>query len=193
LRSHLQYRVEAIVIIDRFIKWSRRKYSREQRILRFIPVGLFFLLGFPLILFSCQTIDRELNLPKLLIEPYNLLLASILVTFGLFFAIWATLALFKVGEGTPVPTIPTQKLVTTGPYTLCRNPMTFGIVVYYLGISLWLNSLFAVILTTLFLLCSIAYIKLVEEKELKARFGREYEEYKRKTRFLIPRLKRRES
>jgi len=68
--------------------------------------------------------------------------------------------------------------------------MTSGIVAYYLGISLWLNSLFAAILTTLFLLCSIAYIKLVEERELKARFGREYEEYKRKTPFLIPRLRR---
>jgi len=86
--------------------------------------------------------------------------------------------------------IPTQKLVTIGPYALCRNPMLLGSVVYYSGISLWLNSLSAVIITASFLLCSIAYIKLIEEKELEARLGKEYEEYKRKVPFLIPRLRR---
>jgi protein-S-isoprenylcysteine O-methyltransferase Ste14 len=32
------------------------------------------------------------------------------------------------------------------------------------------------------------YNKLVEEKELLLRFGKQYEEYKRKTPFLIPKL-----
>jgi hypothetical protein len=34
----------------------------------------------------------------------------------------------------------------------------------------------------------LAYIKLFEERELEARFGPEYVEYKRTTPFLIPRL-----
>jgi len=38
------------------------------------------------------------------------------------------------------------------------------------------------------LLFSTTYIKLVEEKELEARFGEEYREYKRKTPFLIPKI-----
>jgi protein-S-isoprenylcysteine O-methyltransferase Ste14 len=39
------------------------------------------------------------------------------------------------------------------------------------------------------LLFSTAYIKL-EEKELEARFGEEYKEYKRKTPFLIPKIRK---
>ena len=45
-------------------------------------------------------------------------------------------------------------------------------------------------LTTLFLLFSTTYIKLVEEKEREARFGGEYKEYKRKIPFLIPKIRK---
>ena len=38
------------------------------------------------------------------------------------------------------------------------------------------------------LILGSAYHKLVEEKELMAKFGREYEEYRSKTPFLIPKL-----
>ena len=68
--------------------------------------------------------------------------------------------------------------------------MLLGAMMYYLGISLWINSLSAIFLTALFLLFSTAYIKLVEEKELEARFGEEYKEYKRKTPFLIPKIRK---
>ena len=153
--------------------------------------GLVFLVVIPFILASTSPfIDTKLNLPKLIPEPFNLIIASFFIVFGLLFSVWSGFAQFRIGRGTPVPVIPTQKLVTTGPYALCRNPMLLGSVVYYSGISLWLNSLSAVIITASFLLCSIAYIKLIEEKELEARLGKEYEEYKRKVPFLIPRLRR---
>jgi len=47
-----------------------------------------------------------------------------------------------------------------------------------------------VILTALFLLCSAVYTKLVEEKRLEAKFGKEYEKYKGETPFLIPRFRK---
>ena len=34
------------------------------------------------------------------------------------------------------------------------------------------------------------YIRLVEEKKLEKRFGKKYLEYKRKTPFIIPRIKK---
>ncbi|RLI89338.1 MAG: hypothetical protein DRO98_01270 [Archaeoglobales archaeon] len=45
--------------------------------------------------------------------------------------------------------------------------MTLGVVVYYLGISIYITSPSSVPLTSAFLLLSTAYIKLVEEKELE--------------------------
>lgn len=178
-------------MIGKIIEWSKRKYTKKQKIAGLVMAGLVFLVVIPFILASTSPfIDTKLNLPKLIPDPFNLITASFFIVFGLLFSVWSGFAQFRIGRGTPVPVIPTQKLVTTGPYALCRNPMLLGSVVYYSGISLWLNSLSAVIITASFLLCSIAYIKLIEEKELEARFGKEYEEYKRKVPFLIPRLRR---
>ena len=67
--------------------------------------------------------------------------------------------------------------------------MLFGSILYYLGISFYLNSISALILTILFFLSSAVYIKLIEEKKLLARFGKEYEDYRRKTPFIIPHLR----
>ncbi len=178
-------------MIGKFVKWSKRKYTKKQKIIGFVMAGLAFLVVIPFILASASPfIDTKLNLSKLIPEPFNFIIASFFIVFGLLFSVWSGFAQFRIGRGTPVPVIPTQKLVTTGPYALCRNPMLLGSVIYYSGISLWLNSLSAVIITALFLLCSTLYIKLVEEKELEARFGMEYEEYRRKTPFLIPRLRK---
>ena len=180
----------SVTMIGKFVEWSKRKYAKKQKIAGFIIGGLVFLIAIPLLFASASSfIDTKLNLPKLISEPFNFIIATFFIIFGLLFSAWAGFAQFKIGKGTPVPAMPAQRLVTTGPYALCRNPMLLGTVIYYLGISLWLSSLSAMMLTGLFLLCSIAYIKLIEEKELEARFGREYEEYEKKVPFLIPRLR----
>ncbi len=167
------------------------KSSRKQKVIGLVIGGVTFLVVIPFILVSASSfIDVQLNLPELLPEPFNFIVATFLIVLGFLLVAWSGFAQLKVGKGTPVPVMPTQRLVTTGPYALCRNPMLLGSVIYYLGISLRLNSLSAIVLTALFLLCSIAYVKLVEEKELEARFGKEYEEYKRRTPFLIPCLRR---
>ncbi len=172
-------------MVNKFVEWSKRKYTEKQKIVGFILGGFVFLVVIPSILASVSFIDAKLNL-KLISEPFNFVIASFFTAFGLSFIAWSGFFQFKIGKGTPIPAMPTQKLVTTGPYALCRNPMLLGSTSYYIGISLLVNSLSALVLTSLFVLLSIAYIKLVEEKELEARFGKEYEEYKRKTPFLIP-------
>jgi len=95
-----------------------------------------------------------------------------------------------IGRGTPVPIAPTKKLVTTGPYGLCRNPMTLGELLYLTGLALSLGSPSLLILTWAFLFpVVVAYLKLVEERELEARFG-EALAYKREVPFLLPRPRR---
>jgi len=164
-------------------------YTRGKIAVGLAVGGIVFLVGIPFILAEIALfIDEKLDLPSLTESNF---ISIPLIVLGLLLVAWAAFAQIKTGRGTPVPAIPTQKLVVTGPYKLCRNPMLLGTVIYYLGVSFWINSLSSIALTALFLVCSIAYIKIVEEKELEARFGEEYREYKRKTPFLIPRFKKR--
>ena len=153
--------------------------------------GATFLAAIPAALaLASPPLDAWLRLPRALPEPLNLVVAPPLISLGLFLTAWSGLVQLRVGEGTPVPAIPTRRLVTSGPYALCRNPMLLGSTVYYLGIGFLLNSISTMMLVALFLATSVVYIKLVEERELEERFGREYVEYKRRTPFLIPSLRR---
>jgi protein-S-isoprenylcysteine O-methyltransferase Ste14 len=123
----------------------------------------------------------------------NPLIGLFLIITGWLFANWTVKVQFSLGRGTPIPLMATQKLVVKRPYTYCRNPMTLGTTAFYLGIAMWTGSLSAFILALIYPVGILIYIKLIEEKELEQRFGIEYLEYKRRTPFLIPRLRNEES
>lgn len=88
-----------------------------------------------------------------------------------------------------MPVMPTQKLVVIRPFTYCRNPMTLGTILAYLGVCVWIGSISAVVIVLIFTILLLLYVKLLEEKELEARFGAEYLEYKRNTPFILPRFR----
>jgi protein-S-isoprenylcysteine O-methyltransferase Ste14 len=116
-------------------------------------------------------------------------LGVVVMVLGLILLLWTAIAQWVLGQGTPAPVAPTQRLVTGGPYRFCRNPIQLGAMIYYLGFGTYFISLTTGLLAclTAFILGS-AYHLLIEEKELALRFGGEYREYKRKTPFLIPKL-----
>lgn len=99
---------------------------------------------------------------------------------------WTIWLFIKVGKGTQIPVIPTQKLVTVGPFAYCRNPMYLGVILWVTGLGIILNSPSFILSGLIVPFLYLIYIKAVEEKELEARFGREYLEYKKKVPFLIP-------
>ena len=69
--------------------------------------------------------------------------------------------------------------------------MTLGELLYLTGLALSLGSPSFLILTWAFLFpIVVAYLKLVEERELEARFGEAYLAYKREVPFLLPRPRR---
>ena len=85
--------------------------------------------------------------------------------------------------GTPVPgNRPTTTIVRTGPYRCSRNPIYLAFSLLQLGIALWMNSLWLVLM----LLASVALMSLVviprEERYLERRFGADYLDYKRSVR-----------
>lgn len=171
----------------RFQKWAEHEYSENQRIIALILEGILFVIIIPLFLVVASShIDHWLQIPRFA-HGLAAFIGLLLMVPGLLFALWSIYVQFTLGKGTPVPLMATQTLVVQRPYTYCRNPMTFGTILLYLGMSIWIGS-FSAIGVTLF--CTgllVIYIKTIEEKELETRFGSAYTEYKRNTPFLIPR------
>jgi len=178
--------------MKKYQDWARREYSEKQRFITLAFAAPFFLLAFPyLLLRSSAGIDRWLHLPRLDAGAANVIVGLLLVVLGFSLGLWSVYAQMTIGSGTPIPLVPTRRLVVKAPFTCCRNPMTLGTFVGYLGIAVWAGSLSAVAIVLLFTGLLLLYVKLVEEKELAARFGPEYLEYKRSTPFILPRLRRR--
>ena len=153
------------------------------------PIGIIIFGTFIfLFVFAALYIDNILNLPKLNLNEWNIVISTSLIIFGLFYVIWSVIHFLKV-KGTPVPINPPPKLVSTGPYAYTRNPMLTGIFSLMFGIGFWISSFsLIVIFTPLFILANYLELKLIEEPELEKRLGEKYVEYKKRTPMFIPGL-----
>ncbi|HUQ98954.1 MAG TPA: isoprenylcysteine carboxylmethyltransferase family protein [Gemmatimonadaceae bacterium] len=93
------------------------------------------------------------------------------------------------GEGTLAPWDPPRKLVVRGPYRYVRNPMISGVLFVLFGEALILWSRPHLSWALSFLVINAIYIPLLEEPQLRSRFGESYAEYCRNVHRLIPRLR----
>lgn len=116
-------------------------------------------------------------------------LAISLVVAGAALALWCVLAFAVVGKGTPMPLDPPQRLVVAGPYRVVRNPMYGGALVALAGAAIVTRSWGLGLYTILFFLAAHAFLVLVEEPGLRARFGDEYDAYCRRTGRWLPRFR----
>lgn len=175
--------------MNRFKKWADHEYSKKQRIIAVIFGGLIFWTVIPFFMIVVSSyVDLWLCLPTFYYGLINPGVGLLFMIVGWLFANWTVVVQFSLGKGTPIPLMATQRLIVKGPYTYCRNPMTLGTDLFYLGVAIWLGSLSAIGLSLVYPVGILIYIKLIEEKELEDRFGFEYLEYKMKTPFLIPSL-----
>jgi protein-S-isoprenylcysteine O-methyltransferase Ste14 len=173
------------------LKQAGREYSPTQRLIFLICLSPVFLLILPFLLVRLGAkLDHLLGLPAIFPEPSNWIFGVFLILAGLSFAFWANYSQYTIGRGTPVPLMATQQLIVQAPYTCCRNPMALGAIMLYLGVGILFHSVGALLLVTLFTACLLIYIKAIEEKEMEIRFGQAYLEYKHRTPFLIPGIKR---
>ena len=177
--------------MNKFKKWAEREYGKTQRMIAVILGGILFWIVIPFfIAVGSSYIDACLSLPRFFYGWGNIVIALIFIVTGWLFANWTVQAQFYWGRGTPIPLMATQQLVVKRPYTYCRNPMTLGTTLFYLGVAIWIGSISAIGLALIYPLGILIYIKSFEEKEMEERFGLEYLEYKRRTPFLIPRFRK---
>jgi protein-S-isoprenylcysteine O-methyltransferase Ste14 len=172
--------------------WSQREFSSQSRLGALAVEGFFFVILLPTGMRRAgDRLDRRLKLPRFCLPAIGKVLSLLLAAGGLIFALWSIRDQFERGRGTPVPAMPTQELITDGPYAHSRNPMALGTLLLYLGMGLWSGSISMIALVLAFFGLLLVYIKRVEEREMEARFGDAYRAYRRETPFLLPRLGRR--
>ena len=112
-------------------------------------------------------------------------IAVILIVAGLFLSIWAIVHMKKVGEGNPFDAYNhevaprTKHLMTDGPYRFSRNPMLVGVYVYDIGVLLWLQSWWPLLVFAVEIVFLTLQVRS-EEKRLEADFGDEYRAYKQR-------------
>jgi len=83
----------------------------------------------------------------------------------------------------------TEKVVTTGVYSIVRHPQYLGGLLAHAGISFLLSAWYSLLVTPLMVVL-IYLISRKEEEELIKEFGKEYEDYKKKVPMLMPKLRR---
>lgn len=94
---------------------------------------------------------------------------------------WALLQFRSAGTD-PEPWKPDAAFVAVGIYRLTRNPMYLGMALMHLGLALALDSLGALLALPLAVLLIDRLVIMREERHLSARFGPEFEEYRRHVR-----------
>lgn len=166
----------------------RPAWVRKAMIVLLPPLFLAFIFspGY----FLGPRVDTALNLPRIATPPLNSFIGGLIFLIGFALYTWTIMLFARIGQGTQTPIVPTQRLVTTGPYAYSRNPMFLGALLMIIGFGIILNSVAAIVLGLIIPISYLIFIKLVEEKELEARFGQEYLEYKQQVPFLIPKFMR---
>jgi len=171
-----------------FLSFTRKSYSTSYKILSLFPGTLIFLIISPIFLFHvARYISSYIPITWPRIIETSVAAVSFLI--ALTYMSWGLLSLWISGDGTPAPITPTKKLVTTGPYRLSRNPIELGTDIYFLSLGTILDNLNTGILCLMMgMTMGYAYIKIIEERELKLRFTEKYDEYLASTPLFIPKL-----
>lgn len=165
-------------------EFANMRIKNETRNLLGYALGIgIFLVIIPIMIYRISAFDNGL-IAKIF--------AALCFVIGAYFVLFSNIHMRNFGHGNPADAFGfsigkrTKKLMREGIYKQCRNPMLFGVFMFYLSVALWLNSFLGVIFAVAFLVFMSFYIKRYEEPRLSADFGKEYEEYRTKTPFVIP-------
>ena len=132
--------------------------------------------GLPLLVAIALQLTVPISFPIERLTPLFLLGGAALIIAGVIVVILARRELAQYKQPTD-PGLPTSKLVTTGVFSLSRNPLYLGGVSFLAGIALLLNLPW-VLLLLLPALVACHYLLIVpEERYLTAKFGERYRVY----------------
>jgi protein-S-isoprenylcysteine O-methyltransferase Ste14 len=116
----------------------------------------------------------------------NLFIGSIgvfIFILGFVLLIWARIYLGN-NWGEPMTVKVKPELVTKGPYAFIRHPIYAGFIIAMLGTTIVISTFY--LIPFVCLSAYFVYSLKIEEKDMLRQFSKEYKEYKKKTRALVP-------
>jgi protein-S-isoprenylcysteine O-methyltransferase Ste14 len=159
----------------------------------YIIGGILVIILSPFVIYMASNVlDKLYKIELLQNDVFRWSIIVFLMISGFIFGIWSIVIQNIVGQGGPVEALnieispKTRNLVVTGPYKYSRNPMLFGTFLAYCAGAVFINSINAMLLVLLFILIMLLIIVKNEEKRLVKDFGKEYEEYRKRTSILFP-------
>ncbi len=120
-------------------------------------------------------------------EPLGVVLFGMASVLGLYTAV----LMARQGLGTPLPLDPPQRLVTSGPYRVVRNPMAVSGISQAVAVGLMAGSNTVVLYAIIGAFIWHFVVRPWEEANLFLRFGDEYWAYRQQVRCWVPFRKRR--
>jgi protein-S-isoprenylcysteine O-methyltransferase Ste14 len=125
------------------------------------------------VVFFALWLNNVLEFPSLFNFQFKVF-GFILVIFAVFLIAWSCWLQFKIGQGTTGFSEPTKRLVDCGPYAVVRNPIMLGQFFFFSGIGFFLDIVAMFLVLPVLVLLTHAFVILVEEPNLKRRFGQEW-------------------
>lgn len=157
-----------------------------------VPVHLLILIPTTCLLALLATrLDRVFGWPRFIAYPWNALLFAALFPAGIFI-VWYTYGYLSIkGQGSPATHLGgTRRLVTTGPYRLCRHPSIIGKFLGVTALGLLVGSpLFFFVVIPLLTAYSLLTARFLQERLCHKLWGPAYEAYRRTTPLVFPRLR----
>ena len=160
----------------------QRTWWRHIQSILLLPFNVLIVIPLLLHLFTKQLFDVPKHGMLQFIGIFSMTTGLILLT--------KTILLFKNdGEGTLAPWDSTRKLVISGPYKYCRNPMISGVLSILIGEALLFSSANTLLWGCFFFFVNHIYFIFIEEPVLEKKFGESYKLYKSEVPRWIPRIK----
>jgi len=115
------------------------------------------------------------------------MLGFLLIAAGSAVLITAFVRFVIEGAGTPAPVAPPEHLVVGGLYRYVRNPMYLAVIAIVLGQAAILGRGVLVVYAAVFWAIVAGFVRFYEEPTLSARYGAQYDAYRRAVRGWWPR------
>ena len=141
-----------------------------------IPPPLIYAAGFVLGLWLGRAVPVSV-LPK---TPSHIA-AVVWIALWAILGVWS-IGLFRRAHTGFLPIRSATTLVISGPYRVTRNPGYLAMACLYVGLALWFDVFWALVLLPLVMVAIHYYVIVREEEYLESKFGDEYRQYKARVR-----------
>lgn len=116
------------------------------------------------------------SLPQGILRQVIISIGIVLIIIGIGLIVLARREFAHFGQPTD-PGHPTSKIIQTGVFAISRNPLYLASVIFFFGIALMLNILWALVTLLVSIVLCHHILIIPEEKYLAAKFGKEYKDY----------------